>query len=190
MTRGLTTAAAAAVQAEVVLRTAAVELLFDSGAVRLNGSLMPITIGGEEFLGIGSLGTISEIAEEQELQSAGITLRLAGIPRGMVTLAMAEACQGRPCTVWEVLMDRETGQVIDSPVIVFAGSLDTMSVQLGETATVEVAAIDELADMDRPNLARFSDEDQRREHPADRFFEFAARMVEAELVWPAASFRG
>jgi hypothetical protein len=190
MSRNLTTAAAAAATAEVVDRTLAVELLFDGGAVRLNGSLVPITIGGQEFAGVGTLGGISEIAESADLQSHGITLRLSGIPRDSVALVMAEPCQGRRCTVWEVWLDKATGAVIGDPAIVFRGRMDTMQARLGETATVEVTAEDRLTDMDRPNLARYTDEDQRRLFPGDAFFAFVPATVEAEVVWPAASWQG
>lgn len=190
MTRNLTPAAAAAVQAEVVMRTVAVELMFDAAPVRLNGSLVPIMIGGVEFAGVGQLGSISTIEETAELQSAGIRLALTGIPRDMLALALTEPCQGRRCTVWEVWLDRETGGVIADPSVVFRGRMDTMSARLGEAATVELTAEDRLTDMDRPNLALYTDEDQRRAHPNDGFFRFVPSTAEKEIVWPAASFRG
>ena len=190
MTRNLTPAAAAAVQADVVMRTVAVELMFDAAPVRLNGSLVPIMIGGVEFAGVGQLGSISTIEETAELQSAGIRLALTGIPRDALALALTEPCQGRRCTVWEVWLDRETGGVIADPSVVFRGRMDTMSARLGEVATVEVTIEDRLTDMDRPNLALYADEDQRRAHPTDGFFRFVPATAEKEIVWPAASFRG
>jgi hypothetical protein len=190
MTRGLTNAAATAAQAEVVMRTVAVELLFDSGPVRVNGSPVSITIGGQEFLGLGTLGSISEIAEEAGLQSAGITLALSGIPSDAVALALAEPYQDRRGTVWEVWLDRATGQLISDPALIFRGRMDQMNVLLGAQNVVEVTLEDRLTDMDRPNLARSTDEDQQRDYPGDIGLQFVSATVEKEIVWPAASWRG
>ena len=63
MTRTLTSTVRTAVQQEVVLRTCAVELLFDSGPVRMNGSSASITIDGNEYPGLGVLVGLSAIEE-------------------------------------------------------------------------------------------------------------------------------
>ena len=190
MTRALTTAAANAAQGEVVMCVRAVDLDFASGHVRVNGSPVSIWIDGAEFLGVGALGAISTIEETADLQSSGISLQLAGIPRDAVSLAVTEDYQGRAATVWEVLLDRDTQAVIADPVVVFKGRMDQLTVELGSTATVEVTVEDRATDMDRANLARYTDEDQQRAYSGDRGFEFVAETVEKEIVWPARSFTG
>lgn len=187
MTRGLGPAALAAVQGEVVGCTRAVELLFAAGPVRLNGSSVPLTIGGNVFGAVGLLGGIGTIEETAELQTSGISLTLAGVPRDTVALALQEPYQGRQGTVWEVFLDA-AGTVVDA-VIVFRGRMDQMNVLYGQTCTVEVTLEDKLTDMDRPNLRRYTAEDQQRNHPGDRGFEFVAATVEKDIVWPARSFR-
>lgn len=187
--RGLTEAAEGAVQQEVVHRTAAVELLFPSGPVRLNGSPVTIEIEGQEYLGVGGLGKIASAEESTELKAYQIALQLSGIPRDAIASSITEAYQGRRCTVWEVWQDPETGAVIDDPAIVFRGRMSQMNVTLGSTATVEVIAENRLSGWDRPRLRRYTDEDQQREHPGDLAFAFAAATAELELTWPAKSFR-
>jgi hypothetical protein len=188
MSRGLGGAATTAVQGEVVTRTSAVELLFASGAVRLNGSLAPLVIGGATFDGVGLLGGITQVSEVAEMQSAGITVSIAGVPRDVVSLAMAEPYQGRQATVWEVLLDPDTGGVIEA-VVIFRGRMDQMNLRLGETAAVEVTLEDRLTDMDRPALSRYTPEDQARAYPADRGFDFVSATVEKDIVWPSRTWR-
>jgi hypothetical protein len=188
MTRGLGTAAAAAVQQEVVTRTSAVELLFASGPLRLNGSQAPLIIGGQEYLGVGVMGSISAVSEVAEIQSSGLTLSLAGIPRDVVAIAMAEPYQGRPATVFEVLLD-EAGAVIEA-IVIFRGRLDQMNIRLGELAQIEVTLEDRLTDMDRPALSRYTPEDQARAHPGDKGLDFVSRTVEQEVIWPSRNFAG
>ena len=189
MTRGLTSAGVALVTAETVLSTRAVELAFASGTVRLCGGLAPIEIAGAVFDPVGMLGGISTMAERQDLQSSGITVTLAGVPRDIVAIARAEPYQGRRATVWEVILDPDTGLVIDAPVI-FRGRMDQMNIRIGEQASVELTLEDRLDDMDRPMLSRYSDEDQKRRLPTVRGFEFVSSTAEKEVIWPSRSWRG
>ncbi len=188
MTRGLSPAAAAAAQGEIVARTVAVDLDFSSGVVRVNGSLASIVIAGNEYLGVGSLGGISTAEESAELQSYGMTVSLAGIPRDAIALALTQAYQGRRATVWEVLLDRNTWQPIADPTVIFRGRIDQMNVTMGQTATVEVRLENRLVDWERPRIRRYTSEDQHLAHPTDRGFEFVSDTAEREIVWPAGSF--
>ena len=189
MTRGLGTLAATAVQAEVVTRTSAVELLSGSGPLRFNGSLDTLRIGGNDFAGVGLLGGITTVSEAADLQSAGITVTLAGVPRDAVAIAMTEPYQGRQATVWEVILDSTTGALIEA-VVIFRGRMDQMNIRLGDTATVEVTLEDRLTDMDRPALRRYTREDQQRQYPGDQGFDFVPAVVERDIIWPSRTFRG
>ena len=188
MTRALTTAAALAVQAEVVARTMAVALDFPSGFARFNASPASIVIGGAEFLGVGALGAISVIEETAELRAAGMTVALSGVPRDAVASALSQAYQRRPATVWEVVLDTTTWLPVADPVIVFRGRMDQLVVEMGETARVVCRLENRLVDGERPRIRRYTNEDQQRAHPGDEFFRFVSATTEKELVWPAKSF--
>ncbi len=187
MTRGLGTAAEAAIQQDTVATLTAVEVLFAGGPVRLVNGLAPISIEGNEYQPVGILGGVSTIQETAELQSAGISLSLSAIPADVVAIAMGEPYQGRRVTVWEVILDADTGLVLEAQ-IAFRGRANQMNIELGEQATIELTADDRLVDMDRPNLSRYTDEDQKRRFPSDRGFEFVAATAEKDVVWPSRSF--
>ena len=187
MTRGLGTAAEAAIQQDSVATLTAVEVLFGSGPVRLVNGLSPILIEGAEYQPVGILGGVSVIAEKAELSSAGISLALSAIPPDVVAIAMAEPYQGRRVTVWEVILDLDTGLVVQAE-IAFRGRANQMNIELGEQATIELTADDRLVDMDRPNVSRYTDEDQKRRFPGDRGFEFVAATADKDVVWPSRSF--
>lgn len=184
MTRNLTTAALNAVQAEVVDRTTAIALEFASGTVRMCGAPWSIFIDGDEFLGVGQLGSISTIEESAELQSYGLTIGLSGIPRDSVALALTQEYQGLPGTVWEVPLTAGGAAVAD-PIVIFRGRMDQLSIDLGETAMVTVKLQNRLTDWERPRVRRYTTEDQQRLHPGDRGFEFVSATVEREIVWPS-----
>lgn len=190
MTRGLTTAVSTAVQQERVMRTVAAELLFSTGAVRVVAGPRDITIGGQTYLGIYTLGGISEVEETPELQAAALTLQLAGVPRDAINIAMTAQCQGRAGTIYEVIFDLVTEQPIGDPFIVFRGRMDNMQVDLGETATVRVSMTNRLADWGRPRIRRYTNEEHRRRYPSDPGFRFVTATASKEIVWPAKGFQG
>lgn len=190
MTRGLTTAVGTAVQQERVLRTIAAELLFSTGAVRVVAGPRDITIGGNVFTAIYTLGRISEVEETSELQAAALTLELAGVPRDSVNVAMTALCQGRPGTIYEVVFDATTEQPLADPAILFRGRMDNMQISLGETATVRVSMTNRLADWNRPRIRRYTSEEHERRYAGDKGFRFVTATASKEVVWPAKGFQG
>lgn len=188
-TYGLTGALAASL-GERVVRSVAVALDFPSGIARWNSSPSDIVIGGQTFLGVGALGTISAAEEGIELRAYGMTVGVTGIPRDAVALALGQAYQGRAGTVWEVMLDATTWQPLADPIVIFRGRMDQMDVTLGATAEVQVKLENRLTDWERPKIVRYTDSDQRRRDPNDGSFRFLPATTEKEIIWPARSFRG
>lgn len=189
MTRGLSAPQQAAVAAERVARTVAVELDFPDGFARFHGGHESITINGNAFMGVGQLGNISVAEESAELRSYGMTIKLSGVPRDSVAYALGQAYQGRRGTVYEVQLDATTWQVIGA-LVVFRGRMDQMDIALGQQAAVTVKLENRLADWDRPRIRRFTDDEQRRRDPNDGSFRFLSATTEKEIIWPARSFTG
>lgn len=188
MTRGLTSAAQAAVAGETVARQVAVALDFPSGIARWNSSPADIVIDGQTFLGVGALGTISATEEGIELRSYGMTVGITGVPRDAIALALGQAYQGRPGTIWEVVLNSTTWQPVASPIVIFRGRMDQMDIGLGTTAQVTVRLENRLTDWERPKIRRYTDADQRKRDPQDGAFRFLPATTEKEIIWPARSF--
>lgn len=182
MTRDISPQMITASEGEVVRPVTAAELSFASGFVRLNTSPYAITIEGNQYLGVGSFGNASAIQEGSDQQAYGITLTLSGIPPELVSIALGEHYQGRSCRVFLVLLN-SAHAVVSTPIVLWAGRMDTMDIELGETATITVSAESRLVDWERPRIRRYTSEDQRADYPDDKGFEFVPQMQEKELVW-------
>lgn len=182
MSRDLSASVEAATLAAVVRPVIGVELDFASGTLRANSSPYTLTINGNSFLGVGLLGGIVPVEETSELGAYQMAMRLSGVPRDRVALALAEHVQGRDCSVWFVTLD-ESHAVVASPVKIFGGRIDNMLVTMGDTCDVTVTVENVLADWDRPRIRRYTDEDQKSVYAGDRFFEYVPAMQEKELVW-------
>jgi hypothetical protein len=188
MSRGLTSAAQTAIAAETVARQVAVALDFPTGVARWNSSPADIVVDGQTFFGVGALGSISVAEEGIELRSYGMTVGLTGVPRDAIAFALGTAYQGRPGTVWEVVLNATTWQPVADPIVIFRGRMDQMDITLGQMAEVTVKLENRLTDWERPKILRYTDAEQRRRDPSDGSFRFLPATTEKEIIWPARSF--
>lgn len=181
MSRSLAIAVDAALAAGNVTYAILIELAFDSGTVYMCQETYNITWNGHTYLGVAQVGTIEPVQEAGELESLGMKGTLFCSPTSL-GYALNEEVQGRGCTMRLALMD-SSHQIIPDPIVCFVGRMDTMDVELGDTASITLTAESRFAAWNVPNVRRWNHEDQTSEHPSDRFFEFVPQMVEHQILW-------
>lgn len=185
MSRTLDSNLAAALQAAHITHFLLVDMALDSGTLRLATAPFDISYGGNTYLAVHNVGSVEPIVEAGGEQR-GVAFTLGGVPSSMVSQVLSENLQGRSVTLRLVVVDGATLRVDDSA---WTGLLDTMQLEDGApTATVRVTAEHRLIAWREPNLVRFSNEDQQRLHPGDKFFEYVVELSQATIVWPAKEF--
>jgi hypothetical protein len=183
MSRTLSTAMQAVATAEVVRPIYLVDLEFASGSIYLWSGLGDLSFNSNTYIGAGDLLTIGAVQESTELTATGAQITLGGIKQSLLTLARDEPYQGRPLTIRLGAFD-ENGDLIASPVILFSGFMDVMTINdSGETSTITVSAENKLIIFQKTAVRRYTAEDQKIEHPTDKGFEFVAKIQEKEIVW-------
>lgn len=191
MTRSITAGVQTAFDSSNVPMIQLVELNFGTGYLRACNAPYAFTWNGNTYLGLGVLGAIEAIKESANLEANGVGLKLSGVPLDgdgdseVIALALADVYQGRSCVIRAAPLDSEY-RIIDTPVIVFSGRMDTMEIDLGATAVVTLTAESRLADMDRARVRHFNDADQQAEYPGDVGLQFAEQMVNKQIVWGRA----
>tara|TARA_R110001606_G_scaffold262319_1_gene410968 strand:- start:102 stop:662 length:561 start_codon:yes stop_codon:yes gene_type:complete len=158
------------------------KLEFPSGNVFLNSSDRDITWGGNSYIGSGTIGTLSDIEETAELQANGIKLTLSGIPSTYVSIALTTEYQGSTATEYLGFLNNDY-VLVDDPFIIFVGKVDTMSISLSDTATIELEIENRLIDWERPRISRFTNEEQQNLYSGDKGLEFVDSVAEKELFW-------
>lgn len=190
MSRTLSSAMQAVATAEVVRPIVLVRCDFDSGALNLWNGIGDLTIGSHTYVGAGTLLNVSSMKESADLEANGMTVTLSGITEPLISKARDEDYQGRELIVLLGAMD-STNSVISSPVIIFSGFMDVMSIQDGaETATISVSVENRLIEFQRNRIRRYTAEDQKIDYPTDKGLEFVAEIAEKEIVWGRASVGG
>lgn len=168
-----------------------VMLDFSSGPLYMNSSPYSIDFDGNTYLGVGNLGAISVVQEGTDLQARGIELTLSGIPSSLVAIALDEAYQGRDCKIWIGFLtsSHDPSSLIADPIQLGPWIMDTMDIELGETAKITVRAESRLIRWDKPHSSRYTNEEQQNRFPAeggdpaDLGLEFVSQMAEKELLW-------
>jgi hypothetical protein len=154
-----------------------------STPLRLWSGYGTITVGAVTYQGIGTLGTISPVEETTDLAARGINFQLSGIPSAYVAIALTENYQGKECSVLFGALDA-TGAIVSSPVTIFAGRMDVMSVNDdGQEASIIMSAENKLVDFRRPREVRYTHEEQQNLFSTDLGLEFVNAIQEKQIYW-------
>src|SRR6056297_3604265 len=177
-TRDITTVVENALDDDVVYPFFAIELIFDSGPLRLWTGVGEATIDGDTYVGTGNLLSISSIEETTELAVRGATITLSGVPSEVISLALQSAYQGRVSNIYFGMFAKgsllkEDGTFIlleDGSKIplesqetgltqIFSGYMDEMNIEEApETSTIELKVENKLIDLERARTRRYTNE--------------------------------
>lgn len=180
MTRTISSACEAAASAGQVRPVYLVRMDFDT-PVLVNSSPYTITYDSEDYVGVGGLGAIDAIQEGAEMQAYAAKFTMSGIPPEYVSIALGEHYQGNDVKLYQAFLD-EDHALIDA-TLTWNGRMDTMDIEMGETATITVTAESYLVDWDRRRISRYNNADQQSKYPGDKGFEFVEQMVEKQILW-------
>jgi len=183
MTRSLSNDMQDVTTATLVRPIILVEAEFDSSDVLIWSGIGDLTWDSKTWTGTGQLLRVDAMEESVEMRAVGTKVTLSGIPSELLSIALQEDYQGRQLSVYLGAFD-DSGAVIASPVVVFKGRMDIMTIsEAGDTASIEVSVENRLIDFERPRERRFTSEDQKIEYPNDKGFEFVSTIQDKEIVW-------
>lgn len=191
MSREITSAQSAAAAAASVRCELFCLLDFAGGVVRLWTGQGETSWGGATWLGVGTFGGVSPVEETRSVQANGVQLSLSGIPSELVALALTEHYRGRQASLWLALYNTTTGAMLDTPLQIFSGIIDTMELNdSGETSTIVLSVESRLIDLERTRERRYTDEDQQELYPGDLAFEFVESLQNKDIRWGVAPSLG
>lgn len=156
----------------------AVEFMFDTAPLRFWTGYGERIIAGETYLGAGSLIGISGLEEAADLSAKNATISLSGVPTALVSLALSEPYQNRPCRILFGVTN------VDDIVEVFSGFMDVMTIEdSGDTSVISLTVESKLVQLERAKELRYTHESQQALFPGDTFFSFVADLQDKEVVF-------
>lgn len=182
MTRVISATNITSSEAEKVRMVLLAKLEFDSATLYLNNTVGTYTFDGNDYLGIGSFGSISKVQEGAELRSYSMDLTLSGVDSTLISEALSTGYKNRDATIYLGYLDSNYAFVAD-PFVLFKGRMDTMPIEIAEESTITLTVEGRLADWERSRISRYTDADQKQQFSTDKGLEFVDQMVEKTLIW-------
>lgn len=156
---------------------------FQSGPVRVWSGLGTKTWGGNDYTGLGYLGSVSAIEESTDVRANGVSFQISGIPSSIIATALGDNYQGRTVKLWVGALDA-SNNVIADPYLIFAGRMDNVEIDEGaETSILRVLAESRLVDLQRSKERRFTHEDQQIDFSGDLGLQFMPTANSKPFVW-------
>ncbi len=168
---------------------------FSSGVQRYHTEIGPLQathpiFGSETYTGLGDFGGISgEIIESVAAAPQKVTLLITGADPTISDLVLLDDYHRRDAELMIGLFD-DNNTLIDDPVIVFSGFMDTSSINLNAgLANISLTCESRGTNLQRTSDQRFTDEDKQAEVSGDVFAEYVFRMLDITLRWGDSDFR-
>jgi hypothetical protein len=184
MSRGFPAAVATALAQQNVAIVTFSKLEFPSGTVYLHNSLGSYTWGGQEWLGVGDLGSISQVEEGLDVSPYAITLTLSGLDATISGAALTEDYYLHAVTVYLGVLDADD-VLIDTPTQIWAGFMDQMNMTVGADGgdAIQLVAESELSRFNKSLNLMYTNTAQQERSTGDLFFNFLHRIEGAKINW-------
>lgn len=167
----------------------AASLRYDSNPVHVWSGYGDLLFDGdgdgsdETFKGVGKLGSVSEVHEASEIRATSFDMQLSGVPSDTLDDALTVDYQNRICEVFFGFVDEDV-QLVANPLTIFLGFINTQTIEdNGETSTISVRVTSRLADLKKPRIRRYTNEDQQQEFSSDDGLEFIGQVSEKKVFW-------
>ena len=172
----------AAALAEVACVIYAVEMSFPSGYVRVHTGTGDLTVNGQVYTGVGTLGSISDIPDRASLTAEQWVYRLSCTDVSVVPESEIDNCFGRSVTEYEVWLNPETKAVIGYETR-REGTMGRVRRRDGAQPAIEITCETILAELEQPDAWRYVTEHQERFFSGDTGCNHVRELDSVEVIW-------
>lgn len=138
---------------------------------------------GQDWLGIGEIQGISDLAEAADIAARNITITVSSVDANITEpLQSRTNYKGRAVAIYRGYLDAN-GDLVDDPEPRWMGRMDVGSMVWDDEYTAQMVCEPLTARLLRSNISRYSDEDHQLRHSGDKFFEFLPQIENLDVVW-------
>jgi hypothetical protein len=143
-----------------------------------------LTYGGNNYLGVGSMGKLGVITEGVDVQADGVTVELSGIDPIYKGECLTDIQVGAPAKIWFGLLSANA--LVGAPYLVFSGTVDKPTFSIGgDSVTISLALENKMLNLSRASQRRYTSADQHIQYPDDTAFGWVEQLSDQALIWGA-----
>lgn len=158
-----------------------VKMEFDT-PVYAHSGFGTITYDGNDYLGVGDLGSVSEARESEVLGPTPMQLQLSGVDATLISEALTSGRYGDVITVY-IGYRQDDGTLVEAPWVAWKGTFEYATLNVGDDNSINITCQHDLSILEESDGSRYTDEDQQRRFTGDTGFEYVARIATQKLVW-------
>ena len=191
MTRAISTATLAALEADTVYTIFFAELLFDTGSpeniLRMSTWIGDITWNSVVWTGAGDMAAIS-FSEGIGVEPFALRVGLSGIDSDLITAALSTDYYQRPIILYMGSMGAD-GALVEDPSIVFSGFIKSMEMTMANPKgdAISLVAESEVLWFSKTANVRYTDNQLQSEFSGDVGLEYLPQVIKRKVVWRGVS---
>ena len=141
------------------------------------------TFDNQTWVGVGSLGTISDISETSTTEASKVQLTLSGFVAGQLITFRRSQFQGKEVIIYFGVRNIDTFD-IEGMDIHWRGFIDTIDI-VNQGSKIIVTCESKMLLLDEPNISHYTDAEQQMRHTGDDSFKHVSQIevLMEEVRW-------
>ena len=168
-----------------------VEFQFKSGTSRISTANIPITWGGFEWSGVGTLGSIGAIEESDGLDAKPLNFTINAAQPAWLALAVGavEEYRGRRAKMYMCPLN-DAFQMVGVPEKCWSGVMDSLNVGVNdESGSITLRCETSAYGLKRRPSLRLNAAQHKKDHPDDTGLDYLNGLISNPAVWLSARFQ-
>lgn len=164
---------------------------FASGSQYISTLNINLDWDGHTWLGFGSVGAIGDVETTEGMETSSLTFTLNAAQLEWLALAVGnvEEYRGKTARMWMVPLT-ESLQMIDTPVVVWSGIMDTMAIAIdGEEGALRLKCETSAYGLKRRPVYRLNDPIYRALHPNNPSLQYLNDLIANPITWLSRTFQ-
>lgn len=168
-----------------------VEFQFASATLRVNTANQVMTWGGYDWIGLGSMGTISSVEESEGLEPKSMTFTLNAAQQSILAIGVGtvENYRGLPVKMYFCPLNTDF-TLLGTPELCWRGIMDQMGVGInGEDGSIALKCETSAYGLKRRQILRMNAAQQKLKHPTDTGFDYLNSLISQPALWLSRRFQ-
>ena len=169
---------------EVIMPVLFFEPHFPTGTLYLHTDLGTITTLGNDWLGVGDLGAISNIRQDDEGKPNKVEAVMSAIDSNILDQAINQNFFEREAIIYLSARNVVTGALVQDPVEIERTRMDSIdAITGGADALVKLIMESEMIDFSQSLDLYYSDNQLQTDYSGDLLFQYLPMLKDAIIKW-------